>query len=192
MSDQEQAGDITMAKNVEPRIIGLTGKRGVGKTEVAKALQGVGYVDAHPIEGGKRMAVAFYEYLGIDRDIAHRMAFGDLKDVPHPLLPGGKDSRYFLERLGKFLFDLGPDWTIGAELKRQKRMGATKIVVSSVVYEEATVRAQGAKIVKVVRPKHKGPAGDKTDRVVDAIIPDMTLTNDGDIEALKRKAIMLA
>lgn len=176
----------------ETKIIGLTGKRGVGKTEVALALQEEGYVDAHPIEGGKRMAVTLYEYLGIDSDRAHRMAFGDLKDEPCTELPGGVSSRYFLEHLGHFLMKLGHDWTIGAELKRQKRMGATKIVVSSVVYEEGTVRAEGATIVKVVRPKHKGPAGEKTDKAVDAIDPDIILTNDGDIESLHRRAKMLA
>lgn len=192
MSDAETAGDETMVRDAGARIIGLTGKRGVGKSEVAKALEAHGYVDAHPIEGGKRMAVTFYEYLGIESDRAARMVFGDLKDEPCADLPGGVTSRYFLEHLGHFLMKLGHEWTIGAELKRQKRMGATKIVVSSVVYEEATVRAQGAKIVKVVRPKHKGPVGDKTDKAVDTIVPDMTLTNDGDVETLRRKALMLA
>lgn len=192
MSDSEEAGDITMTRTAGTKIIGLTGKRGVGKTEVAKALQDHGYVDAHPIEGGKRMAVTFYEYLGIDSCRAHAMVFGDLKDEPCADLPGGVTSRYFLEHLGHFLMRLGHDWTIGAELKRQKRMGATKIVVSSVCYEEDTVRAAGGTIVKVVRPKHKSPAGEKTDKAVDAIVPDMTLTNDGSIDALKRKALMLA
>lgn len=192
MSDQEEAGDITMVRDVGVRIIGLTGRRGVGKTEVASALKEAGYVDAHPIEGGKRMAVAYYEYLGIDPDRAHRMAFGDLKDTPCPELPGGVSSRYFLEHLGYFLQKLGHDWTIGAELNRQKRTGATKIVVSSVAYEEQTVRNAGGVIVKVVRPKHKGPAGEKTDKAVDAITPDITLTNDGDLDALRRKARMLA
>lgn len=176
----------------EPRIIGLTGHRGVGKTEVAKALQEHGYVDAHPIEGGKRMAVAFYEYLGIDPETSHRMAYGDLKDTPHPALPGGVDSRYFLERLGHFLFKLGPEWTIGAELSRQKRMGADKIVVSSVCYEEPVVRRAGGTIVKVVRPGHKGPVGDKTDKAVESIVPDITLVNDGNIERLHKKAAALA
>lgn len=184
MSDVGEASGI--------KIIGLTGKRGVGKTEVAKALQERGYVDAHPIEGGKRMAVTFYQYLGADEETATRMVHGDLKDAPSPILPGGVASRYFLEHLGFFLQRLGHDWTIGAEIARQKRMGATKIVVSSVVYEEATVRSQGAKIVKVVRPRHKSPAGEKTDKAVDAIIPDITITNDGDVDALHRKALLLA
>lgn len=192
MSDAEEAGDVTMVRTRGPKIIGLTGKRGVGKTEVAKALQEDGYVDAHPIEGGKRMAVTFYEYLGIDSDRADRMVFGDLKDEPCSELPGGVTSRYFLEHLGHFLMRLGHDWTIGAELKRQKRMGATKIVVSSVAYEEDAVRAAGGTIVKVVRPRHKSPAGEKTDKAVDAIVPDMTLTNDGDVASLHRKARMLA
>lgn len=191
-TDAEEAGDATMVRERGVKIIGLTGKRGVGKTEVANALLADGYVDAHPIEGGKQMAVTFYEYLGIERTRAQRMVYADLKDEPCADLPGGVSSRYFLEHLGHFLMKLGHDWTIGAELKRQKRLGATKIVVSSVAYEENTVRAAGGTIVKVVRPRHKSPAGEKTDKAVDAIVPDMTLTNDGDVASLHRKARMLA
>lgn len=184
MSDSEEASI---------KIIGLTGKRGVGKTEVAKALQEHGYVDAHPFEGGKRMCVAYFVYLGIDPDTAERMVSGDLKDTPHPLLPGGVASRFLMERLGEWMGKkLGPPWTIGVELKRQKRMGSTKIVVSSVCYEENEVRNEGGMIAKVTRPGHKSPIGDKTDKAVDAIIPDMALVNDGDTAALHRKAHMLA
>jgi hypothetical protein len=193
MSDQEEAGDITMTRSTSSRIIGLTGRRGVGKTEVAKALQDSGYVDAHPFEGGKRMCVAYYQYLGADEDVANRMVYGDLKDTPSPHLPGNVSSRYFMERFGKWLgTEMGPEWTIGAELARQKRRGAEKIVVSSVVYEEPVVRDAGATIVKVVRPRHKSPPGDKSDKAVDAIVPDLILTNDGDVDALHRKAQMLA
>lgn len=176
------------------RLIGFTGRRGVGKSEAAAALADKDMVRAHAFGPGKAMCVAYFRYCGADEDTANRMVHGDLKDVPSPLLPGNRTPRYFMERLGAFMGQgLGPEWTLGVELAKveRERPGAD-VVVESVVYEEPVVRAAGGKIARITRPHHKGPEGEKTDEAEAKIVPDLTIVNDGSLEDLKRKVLLLS
>lgn len=174
-------------------MIGLTGRRNVGKTTVADALvEQCGFVRVHAFDGGKEAAFAFFRHCGADTATASRMIWGDLKDVPSALLPGGVAPRHFLEKFGRFMGEvMGVDWTLGLEVARARRAGKP-IVVESLVYEAEWFRREGGIIVRVERPGHEGPAGCESDAVQAAIQADHVLVNDGDIASLSRRAAEVA
>jgi hypothetical protein len=170
-----------------PPVIGLAGKRHVGKTTAANYLvECLGFARVHPLDGGKVAAVAYFEHLGAPPEIARRMAFGDLRDQPSPYLPDNALPRLFLEKFGRFMgVTMGSAWTLGKEMERVWRVAPLQpLVVESVVYEPAAIRAVGGKIVRIVRPDHDGPAGVESDSVQAAIEVDAEIVNDGDIPRL--------
>lgn len=175
-------------------IIGFTGKRGVGKSAAAAALEEIGFIRVHAFGGGKAAAEAYFRHIGATPAQAREMVNGVLKDKPSSLLPKQQTPRYFMERLGSFMGQgLGAEWTLGAELARIARDHPGRgVVIESVVYEEAVLRAAGGKIVRIVRPGHKGPEGMKTDEAEARIDVDLTIVNDGSVEDLKRKVLLLA
>jgi len=175
------------------QIIGLTGRRHVGKSESAIWLQELGFIKCHAFEGGKAAAVGYFRHLGASEDVAHRMVHGDLRDVPSPLLPDNQTPRYFLEIFGKFMgTTLGPEWTLGLELRRVRAACPGKsIIVESVVYEADCFRAAGGTIVRIIRPGHQGPTGMMTDAAEAEIAADVEIINDGSLADLKAKVLAL-
>lgn len=172
-----------------PPVIGLTGKRHVGKSTAADHLvEAYGFARAHPFEGGKVAAAAYFEHLGAQADIARRMAYGDLRDQPSPFLPGQALPRSFLEEFGHFMgVTLGHDWTLGAEMSiAWRREPGRPLIVESIIYEAPAIRAVGGKIVRIVRPDHDGPTGVKSDEAVAGLAVDATIVNDGDLSKLRR------
>lgn len=158
-----------------PPLIGITGKRNVGKSTTADLLvDRFGYVRAHAFDGGKFAARAYFEHLTSDHSIANRMVYGDLKDQPSPYLPGNVAPRHFLERFGEFMgVQMGVEWTLGMEVERLRRQFPGRpIVVESLVYEAPWFRRQGGRILRLVRPDHEGPIGIESDAVQAGIIAD--------------------
>jgi len=172
-----------------PPVIGLTGLRGVGKSTAANYLfVEYDFARLHSFAGGKAAAAAYFEHLGASPGDALRMVDGDLRDVPSPLLPGDATPRHFLERFGRFMgVDMGPDWTLGAEIARAwRREPSRPLVVESVVYEAPVIRAVGGLVVRIERPGHGGPVGVCTDAAQAALDVDATIVNDGDLGKLRR------
>lgn len=160
-------------------LIGLTGKRNVGKTTVADLLEEeFGFSRAHAFDGGKEASHAYFEHITGDHATAYRMVWGDLKDQPSPYLPGNVAPRYFLERFGHFMgADMGVEWTLAMEIGRLRRSSPrTPIVVESLVYEAPWFKAQGGFVVRVERPGHEGPAGVESDAVQAAVAADATIS----------------
>lgn len=170
-----------------PLIIGLTGLRGVGKTTVAEFLAGRGFRRCHAFDGGKAACVAYFEHLGASGSEAHAMVHGLLKDTPSRWLPGRATPRTFMERFGRFMgVEMGAQWTLGAELDRLLRADpSAPIVVESVVYEAPALRDRGGKIVRITRPRHKGPVGLATDQAQAEIRADNELVNAGTVADLE-------
>jgi len=168
------------------RIIGLTGKRHVGKSTVAEHLRGRGWQPVHPFAGGKVMVLAYLERLGVPHATAERMIYGDLKDTPHPLLPGDGKCRTVMERLGNWMpREFGTEYTIGVELRLAHIADpGARLIVESVVYEADEIRAAGGIIIRIVRPGHARRPGMMTDAAEATIQADIEIVNDGDVAAL--------
>lgn len=174
-----------------PLMIGLTGKRNVGKTTVAKLLaEEYGFERIHAFSAGKEAAERWFDVIGGD---GWRMVYGDLKDKPSDVLPGGVAPRYFLEKFGHFMgTSMGVEWTLGLEISlARKRSPKAPIVVESVVYEADWFRAQGGLLVRLERPGHEGPVGIESDAVQAAVAADITIsaTNTVHLEREARKMV---
>lgn len=173
------------------RLIGLTGMRGVGKSKIADHLrERHGFTSLHAFAGGKVATEALFRHFGATPDLAHRMVHGDLRDTPSDLLPLTADGvthhapRFFMELFGNFMAtELGPEWTLGSELRILERAGGNdRILVESVVYEAEIIRRAGGMIIRVDRqdPGSRSPTGGgiRTNAAVAGIVPDAVFVND--------------
>lgn len=174
-------------------IIGLTGERRVGKSEVVKILLEQGFVRCHPFDGGKAACVGYFMHLGASADDAERMVNGDLKDVPSPILPGNAMPRDLMEPFGAFMGQtMGVEWTLGAELAATFRAHPGRdVVAESLVYEADLFRSLGGLLIRIERPGVKRPAGMMTDAFQRTIQADVTIYNDGTLDDLRRKILDL-
>jgi hypothetical protein len=177
-----------------PIMIGLTGKRNVGKSTVANLLeQEFGFARIHAFEGGKEASRAWFQYVTGDPVIAEDMVYGMLKDKPSSLLPCGQSPRFFMEKFGHFMgATMGVDWTLGMEIAlTRKRNPRAPIVVESVVYESGWFQAQGGRVVRLERPGHEGPAGVESDAVQAAVAADVTISAStvGELEREARRMV---
>lgn len=175
-------------------MIGFTGERSVGKSTAAGILLRHGFRSVHAFGPGKAMCVTYYKHLGIDDETAQRMVYGDMKDTPHPDLPGGVDSRYFMERFGYFMgVTMGPQWTLSVELRHLRRTypDAQGFVVESLVYEADTFQSDGGIIIRMIRDAGVKPIGEFTDDAQVKIKHDHVLDNNGDMNKLEQDLLKL-
>ncbi|TPM58951.1 hypothetical protein FJ959_08730 [Mesorhizobium sp. B2-2-4] len=188
------ANDNRVPRIGRPPLIGLTGKRNVGKSTVAALLhKEFGFVSVHPFASGKEASREWLIAAGFDADDAWEMIYGDLKDTPCDRMPGGVAPRYFMEKFGHFMgATLGVEWTLGMEiaLVRQRKPQAP-IVVESLVYEAPWFKAQGGTVWRLERPGHKGPFGVESDAVQAAVVADATISA-ATVEELERQARKIA
>lgn len=177
----------------QPVMIGLTGKRNVGKSTAADIFEAHGFSRVHAFDAGKEAAETYFAYVTNDGERAERMVWGDLKDVPCADLPGGVAPRYFLERFGKFMgVDMGVDWTLAMEIAAARRDApGAPIVIESVVYEADWFRRQGGMIVRLERPGFVGPEGIESDEAQAVIAADRVVSA-STLEDLQRQIRALA
>lgn len=171
-----------------PLMIGLTGKRNVGKSTAADILEAHGFNRVHAFDAGKEAAETYFAYVTGSKERAKRMVWGDLKDKPCDDLPGGVAPRHFLERFGKFMgVDMGIDWTLGMEIERVLAMSpGAPIVIESVVYEAEWFKAQGGYVIRIERPDFVGPAGMESDAAQASIVADEVVSATT-VDELQRK-----
>ncbi|MDE4059787.1 hypothetical protein [Phaeobacter gallaeciensis] len=90
--------EITLADDA-PRVIGLCGAAGAGKSTVAAVLAEYGYTRLRFADPLKSMLRTLLAAAGVAEDEVERMVEGDLKELPHPAL-GGKSPRLAMQTLG--------------------------------------------------------------------------------------------
>lgn len=170
-------------------IIGLTGERGVGKSEAALIFEKYGFVRLHTFAPGKRMVEAYFAHLGYGQDMIRKLVHGELRDQPCNMLPDNQTPRFFMEQFGYFMgMTLGPAWTLGVELNLQLEVDReTPVVFESLVYEAGYLKARGGKIVKIIRPGFTNPKGINSDKAVNGIMPDYMISNEGSLADLERE-----
>ena len=162
-------------------IIGLSGRRGVGKSRVADHLvEHHGFSRIHPFQGGKAACVGYLVHVGATPEEAARMVNGDLKDKPCSLLPDNQTPRYFMERFGQFMgVQMGPAWTIGQEIRLAlERDPDARLIAESIVYEVDVIRRMGGMIVEITRDGSR-IEGLETDKATALIRPDLRFENNG-------------
>lgn len=179
-------------------IIGLSGERQQGKTEIARHLvEKHGFSRIHPFSGGKAASRAYFVHLGATEQIAQQMTDGNLKDYPAQILPVDPETgehftpRFWMEKFGQFMgAQLGPDWTIGREIERHcQHSRSVRLVCESIVYEADVLREMGGIVVRVERPGDRPRiAGIETDAYSRLIRPDHVFINDAaSLDALRDK-----
>lgn len=165
-----------------PLLLGITGKRNVGKTTVADYLcDEYGFVKVHAYGGGKIAAQAFFEHITNSATIAHNMVNGWLKDMPSEYLPNNATPRSYLEKTGEFAGTvLGVEWTLGLEVERARRLYPGKrIVVESLVYEVDWFKQQGGVVLRLERYDFDSPVGESSDAFQAKIEEDYKIESAG-------------
>lgn len=171
-------------------VLGLTGGRGAGKSYLCEILEEMEFTRVHPFNPGKATLRGYYVSRGATEEQAMAMTDGALKDLPAPdgVLPVDIEtgrphtSRFVMERLGQFMARrLGLDSTIGRELAHWSHLGAERVLVDSVVYEDAYIRTYpNAVIMRLDLAEGLGNSGiqaETSDRHVAQIVPDVILVN---------------
>jgi len=180
-------------ERTKPLMIGITGKRNVGKSTVATLLEErYGFARAHAFDGGKEAARAFFEHVTGSFEVADAMVYGRLKDTPSTYLPGNVAPRYFLEKFGHFMgVDMGVEWTLAMEIGRLRRISPrAPIVVESLVYEAPWFVRQGGFVLRLERVGHEGPVGVESDSVQAGIAADYIIRASS-VEELESEAIKM-
>ena len=186
-------------------VIGLTGPARSGKSTAAERM--VQEWGAHRLPFAAPLKRVLYTFLvdqGVDPERAHRMVYGDLKEVPSALL-GGSTSRRAQQLLGtEWGRALSPPLWIDAwkrivedRVGKASADGETILIVADDVRfpnEVAAIRALGGIVVRVARPGAglAGAAGAHTSETTDLGDPDQTIVNDGGLEWLATQADALA
>lgn len=165
-------------------IIGVTGKKRAGKDTVAAYLE-------------ERHGFARVAFADPVKDLAYRLdpliefnkSFHDLQYVVD--LVGWEDAkavphvRQTLQRLGNEIREvLGPEvWVDHAMIKAARNK---RTVISDVRYpnEASKIRAQGGRVIKIIRPDQETTDTHPSETGVDLISPDFTIVNDRSKEDL--------
>lgn len=158
-------------------IVGFTGRKGSGKDTASQVLEAVGAVNLKFAGALKLMIATLLVYQGVDRNTAHRMVEGDLKEVPTKYL-GGRTPRYAMQTLGT---EWGRDLlskTLWVDILERAALQYESVVVSDVRFpnEVAKIKAMGGPVFRIERGV---PANDEhpSEALIDLLEVDGVLVN---------------
>lgn len=173
---------------VKPRLIGLMGYAGAGKSEVARLLrERHGYQSFHIVQPLKAMLGTLLREIGHDEETIARYVDGDLKREVIPEL--GVTSTWAQQTLGTEWgrVCIRPDLWLSLWLAKADRIiaGGGRVAQESVRYpnEAEALRARGAMLIEV-RRSGVGPLSDHPSEKPPAQA-DLILQNDGTLDDLR-------
>lgn len=185
---------------IAPRLIGLAGLAGSGKSTVAGFLVRQGYTRISFAGPLKAMMRAALREAGVDAGTIHRMVAGDLKEAPSPVLMGCS-PREAMQTLGTEWGRecIGGDfWTRCALQKAEAILAAGgRVVIDDVRFlnEAAAIcgpeAAHAAGLREVWRVEGRGgiPGGHVSETEMAKIQPDLVLENTGSLDALEARVL---
>lgn len=160
-----------------PMLIGLTGKKRVGKSSVAAILCGWGAFHEESFAGPIRAAVA--AILGVSE---HELEA--VKESPQPDF-GGCTPRRMLQTLGTEWGRqmIAPDLWLAS---MARRLRGQHVVISDVRFDNEArfIRERGGVVVEVVRPGLASTDGHLSEAGISPDLIDATLVNDGSMTEL--------
>ncbi len=156
-------------------LIGLTGKKGAGKDEVAKILGEMGYDRIAFADPLKSMA----------RTIGWDGSKEELPPCPHC---GMLRGRQLLQVLGTEAVRDHIDQAAWLKVARRDLEHLDRAVVTDVRFQNEAdmIRDLGGKIWRVVRSGYEGD-GHSSEREQDLILHDRKIVNDGDLDDLRNE-----
>ncbi|WP_291732376.1 hypothetical protein [Leisingera sp. F5] len=185
-----------------PRVIGLCGLAGSGKTTAAEFLEGLGYIRIAFADPLKAMLRALMASAGVPEDYAERMLAGDLKEAEIVDL-GGRSPRYAMQTLGTEWGRnlMHPDFWVEIAMRRARDIldAGGRVVFEDVrmANEAAAVRGTDVDQLMGVRQvwQVKGRAAEiakdgefhSSERL--DVEPDLVLDNSGCLEALEAQVL---
>lgn len=193
-----EAGDVTWARDIipappandnvsSPRVIGLMGYGGSGKSEVAKYLAGVGYVRTHIKTPLRNMAASLLADLGYSQLEVDAYLDGELKRETIPKLHrSGTEIQQFLgTEFGRDFCYPGLWLDMWCEAAGEHLANGRKVVQESVRFpnEAAAVRALGGVVLRVERPGVGPLSGHASEEP--PCKPDHIIYNNGTVDDLR-------
>jgi hypothetical protein len=198
-----EAGDLTMVRSVvrvappppaandngiveHPRIIGLMGYAGSGKSAVGRELASYGFVGTKFAGPLKSMIRSLYERAGLPAAEIDRRIEGDLKEQPDDLLLG-RTPRQAMQWLGT---NWGRDFFGGGfwvGMWAASLLPYARYFVDDCRFENEAdaIRSRGGVVVLIKRPG-VGPANDHISEAL-PIEPDIVIHNDGSLADLRSR-----
>jgi hypothetical protein len=173
-----------------PRVVGLQGYGGSGKSEVRKVLERRGYVARHIKAPILRKAEDYLRDAGVPERLFHAYLDGHLKRIPIPEI-GGKSGTELQQDIGQYGRTLNPDiwlriWERWADGQLENRKG---VVQESVRHpnEADAIRDRGGLIFEV-RRNGVGPVNGHVSESLPTT-PDAVIDNNGTLCDLESKVI---
>lgn len=171
-----------------PRVVGLMGYGGSGKSEVAKALAGMGFTRTHIKDPLRRMAATLLREAGFSEEMVDRYLDGDLKRqvIPELRRSGTEIQQELGTAFGRdFCY---PDLWLDLWRRRVAFFLTdpyARVVQESVRFpnEAEAIRALGGLVVRVERPG-VGPVSDHVSELPPAE-PDFVIRNNGTLADLR-------
>lgn len=174
-----------------PKLVGLCGRAGSGKSVAAEALEEIGFTRLRFSTPLKEMLRAFFRVCGLSEIEIERRIEGDLKETPDVLLCG-KTPRYAMQTLGlewgRKLID-AEIWSKAWEAAADAELTAGRSIVAEDVRfatEADAIYSRGGTVVKLKRREGESvdQAAHPSERF-DGVFPDILIENTGTIEELK-------
>lgn len=172
-----------------PRLIGLAGPAGCGKSTAARVLRRNGFARVKFAGPLKAMLRAMLFEAGVASREVRRMIEGDLKEVPQPIL-AGRTPRHAMQTLGtEWGRDcIAPDLWVGLAMARIGALldDGRDVVIDDVRFpnEAAAIRSLGGRVVLVDRPGVTPVAAHASEGGVEW---DACILNDGTRAAFERE-----